>query len=88
MIEGRIVHAEPIACAICGSHILAVKGIGEFHLACDAFNEPAVAELRRRRYREDKPFALMGPGSATNARRRDRSAANAKKILTVKKPAL
>jgi hydrogenase maturation protein HypF len=71
----RRFHAEPIACPVCGPQltlsietaarllregsILAVKGLGGYHLACDAADEAAVARLRARKVREDKPFAVM-----------------------------
>ncbi len=44
--------------------ILAVKGIGGYHLAADATSGAAVAELRRRKARDDKPFAVMVPDVA------------------------
>jgi hydrogenase maturation protein HypF len=56
-VPGDALHTA--ARALRDGQIVAVKGIGGYHLACRADDERAVATLRARKHREDKPFALM-----------------------------
>ncbi|MFB7635550.1 carbamoyltransferase HypF [Streptomyces sp. NPDC056149] len=58
----RPVPGDPVAGTrrlLADGAIVAVKGLGGYHLVCDAANDRAVTELRRRKARGDKPFALM-----------------------------
>ncbi len=73
----RRFHAQPVCCPRCGprlsesigdvvsalrrGEIVAVKGLGGYHLTAVAADEHAVAGLRARKHREDKPFAVMVP---------------------------
>ena len=68
---GNALDGEPLARAaelLRQGRVLAVKGLGGYHLAADAACEEAVALLRARKHREDKPFAVMA-ADLTAARR-------------------
>lgn len=71
---------------IARGRIVAVKGLGGYHLACDARNETTVAELRRRKHRGDKPFAVMvrDPGVAAELAELDE--AERRLITGIRKP--
>lgn len=87
----RRFHAQPTACPACGprlSHpveeilaalragkIVALKGLGGFHLVCDAADHAAVERLRRLKQRNGKPFAIMVANTPSAERFTDVSAA-------------
>lgn len=80
-VADRRFHAEPIACPLCGpqlgldlsevtralqqGRLVALKGLGGYQLACNALSTEAVDELRRRKRRSRKPFAIMARDLAT-----------------------
>jgi hydrogenase maturation protein HypF len=98
----RRFHAQPVCCPACGpslsmpvtaaaellrrGQVLAVKGIGGFHLAVLATDDAAVARLRRRKHREDRPFALMVRDLAAARRLCDVGALEAELLMSVARP--
>lgn len=66
-----VCNGDPIASAaqhLATGAILAIKGLGGYHLACDASNVEAVQRLRQKKRREARPFALMVPDLGTARR--------------------
>jgi hydrogenase maturation protein HypF len=98
----RRFHAEPTACRICGPKldaeiadvanclrtggIVALKGLGGYHLVCDAHDEATVARLRKLKAREAKPFAVMVTNAASAARVAEISAAERALLETRPRP--
>lgn len=82
--EGEVRGPEAVewtARMLAAGKIVAMKGLGGYHLACDAQNEQAVQALRGRKFRKEKPFAVMAHDLAT-ARRLVAVAPEAEALLT------
>lgn len=101
-VRDRRFHAEPVACPACGpklnhpvseiaaaiqaGRIVALKGIGGFHLVCDGRNAEVVATLRARKAREFKPFAVMVANVASVPMVADASPEELKLCASVARP--
>ncbi len=83
---------EKIICYISSSiengGIFAIKGIGGFHITCDALNENAVARLRQIKHRDTKPFAVMFRNITTARFYVNISEVEEKELLSYKRPIL
>lgn len=84
-----LAHDDVIAAAhariACGE-IVAIKGLGGFHLVCDARNAAAVQRLRERKQRDEKPFAIMAANVASLLPFAEVDAAATRALLAVERP--
>ena len=77
---------QAAATILIGGDVLAIKGLGGFHLSCDATNEQAVAKLRSRKRRWGKPLAVMVPDLETARALCEVSDAEAALLMGAKRP--
>lgn len=87
--DGTPLAGDPLATAVAllrAGQIVAIKGLGGYHLAVDAGNDAAVARLRQRKARDEKPFALMVPSLAAAAALAEISRAEARLLSSVERP--
>ena len=87
--QGQQLSEDPIASTIqrlAAGEIVAVKGLGGFHLACDAGNAAAIAQLRRRKGRDAKPFAMMVPNLQAAAKLVQVTEAGAQALEDIARP--
>ena len=81
MVRGNEASIRAAAEMLKAGKILALKGLGGYHLACDAKNADAVRSLRNRKFRKEKPFALMAKNLEVT-RKLVRLSADAETLLT------
>ncbi len=87
--DGSEIAGEPVATAAAllrQGRVLAVKGLGGYHLAVDATSGAAAAALRARKHREDKPFAVMAADLAAARRLCQVDEASARLLASPRRP--
>jgi hydrogenase maturation protein HypF len=88
-VKNRLASQDPILQAaelLQKGSILAIKGLGGFHLAADAANDQAVRRLRARKMREEKPFAVMAYDDAAVRRFADLDTVEGDMLTSIQRP--